>query len=395
VESKNDENKHWDLIIIGSGPSGLSMAVFGGRAGYNILLLEQGEKIGPFAGGETLRYDPILDRLFGVNFLDALSQFRTWDTRIFSPNSLKLYTHHEKPGVNAFEWEDLMQAFANQLKDLSVQLKFNCQVKNLMKNGEGIVIGVQCESSEEFFGTTIIDASGANSHILSTLTNQNHKIGYPIVKSIVTDYRDTFQGFSSFFLMQGALDKFPQFPPITIFVFPHKNGRAEVGMMVFDDCTDYPDYILTDAEILDVWHELKINYPIFSKLVAESNVEYEYVTRIGSKTLIHEPVVAPGYIIIGAAGGFLEASHAAGLLTGIREAEFWVEFLKTNQCNSWNIETQQKANNIFHSSKLYRFVAKSHKKIQILKTFLYGKLKTEENFHRIWPLFVMGKKMMG
>lgn len=390
-----NEPKSCDLIIIGAGPVGLSAAIFGAKSGLNVLLIEQGSRIGPKPGGETLRYNCILDKLFGDQFLDSISQFRTWDTRIFSPNTQKHYIHHEKPGVNAFEWEDLMNAFQLQLKNTSIKLKFDCRVKNVIINDVGVAIGVKSDSGNEFFATTIIDASGATSDILTDLTKHNHNIGYPIVKAIVTNYTDSFQGFSSFFLMKGSLKNHPTFPPITIFVFPHMNGRAEIGMMLFDDFRDDQIQELTDIDILEVWHDLMNNYPIFSDILAGSKVEFEFVTKIGSKNLIHNPVVVPGYIVVGAAGGFLEASHAAGLLTGMNEANLWIDYLDSKKFISWNADSQQKANLFFQSSLIYKFVAKSHKKIQNLKEFLYGKLKTDKNFHRIWPIFVMGKKIMG
>ena len=40
----------YDLIIIGSGPAGLSAAVYGKRAGLNLLIIE--EK--PMSGGQIL-----------------------------------------------------------------------------------------------------------------------------------------------------------------------------------------------------------------------------------------------------------------------------------------------------------------------------------------------------
>ena len=40
----------YDLIIIGSGPAGLSAAVYGKRAGLNLLVIEKN----PMSGGQVL-----------------------------------------------------------------------------------------------------------------------------------------------------------------------------------------------------------------------------------------------------------------------------------------------------------------------------------------------------
>ncbi|MBO5473921.1 MAG: FAD-dependent oxidoreductase [Lachnospiraceae bacterium] len=50
MNNSNDSNNTYDLIIIGSGPAGLSAAVYGMRAGLNLLVLEQN----PMSGGQVL-----------------------------------------------------------------------------------------------------------------------------------------------------------------------------------------------------------------------------------------------------------------------------------------------------------------------------------------------------
>jgi flavin-dependent dehydrogenase len=371
----------------------------------NVLLVEQGTTIGPTAGGETLRYHPILDKLFGERFLDKLHKFRTWDTRIFSPYTKKLYIHHEKPGVNAFEWKDLMHAYNDLLQQTHVKLKLNTTVIKLIQDESGVVKGIECNSGEKYYGTTIVDASGVVSNLLAQFTAHYPNIGYPIVKSLVTNYTDSFQGFSSFFLTQGMLEDFPDFPPLTIFVFPHMNGRAEIGMMIFDDfCPNRnsnrnqnpdPDHNLDNEEIMRVWHHLKANYPIFSEMLVGTELEVEFVTKIGSKQLVKEPMIVPGYLILGAAGGFLEATHAAGLLSGMRSADYWTQYLKNAQIGIWNKELMHTANQTFQKTSLYKEILSSHKKIQKSKWLMYGKLKTAKRFNWIWPIFVFGKKKMG
>ena len=64
----------YDLIIVGSGPAGLSAAVYGSRAGLNLLVLE--EK--PMSGGQVLNTYEVDNYLGmpGINGFDMGMQFR-------------------------------------------------------------------------------------------------------------------------------------------------------------------------------------------------------------------------------------------------------------------------------------------------------------------------------
>ena len=59
----------YDLIIIGSGPAGLSAAVYGKRAGLNLLIIE--EK--PMSGGQILNTYEVDNSLSLGDDLDSLS----------------------------------------------------------------------------------------------------------------------------------------------------------------------------------------------------------------------------------------------------------------------------------------------------------------------------------
>lgn len=68
------EEKIFDLIIIGSGPAGLSAAVYGKRAGLNLLVLEKQ----PMSGGQVLNTYEVDNYLGlpGINGFDMGMQFR-------------------------------------------------------------------------------------------------------------------------------------------------------------------------------------------------------------------------------------------------------------------------------------------------------------------------------
>lgn len=67
-------NEIYDLIIIGSGPAGLSAAIYGKRAGLNLLVLEKQ----PMSGGQVLNTYEVDNYLGlpGINGFDMGMQFR-------------------------------------------------------------------------------------------------------------------------------------------------------------------------------------------------------------------------------------------------------------------------------------------------------------------------------
>lgn len=73
VNKKDEDIAMYDLIIIGSGPAGLSAAVYGSRAGLNLLVIE--EK--PMSGGQILNTYEVDNYLGmpGVNGFDMGMQF--------------------------------------------------------------------------------------------------------------------------------------------------------------------------------------------------------------------------------------------------------------------------------------------------------------------------------
>ena len=64
----------YDLIIIGSGPAGLSAAVYGKRAGMDLLVVE----MAPMSGGQVLNTYEVDNYLGmpGINGFDMGMQFR-------------------------------------------------------------------------------------------------------------------------------------------------------------------------------------------------------------------------------------------------------------------------------------------------------------------------------
>lgn len=109
----------YDLIIIGSGPAGLSAAIYGIRAGLKLAVLEQN----PMSGGQ------ILDTYEVDNYLGL-------------------------PGMNGF---DMGQAFRAHADKLGVEF-VEAQVKEIVDNGDSKTVRTR---KEDYEARAVILASGA------------------------------------------------------------------------------------------------------------------------------------------------------------------------------------------------------------------------------------------
>lgn len=95
------ENKVYDLIIIGSGPAGLSAAVYGIRAGLDLLVIEKQ----PMSGGQVLNTYEVDNYLGlpGINGFDMGMQFRE---------------HADKMGVQFVEAEVTSVSDKGEIKEV-------------------------------------------------------------------------------------------------------------------------------------------------------------------------------------------------------------------------------------------------------------------------------------
>lgn len=109
----------YDLIIVGSGPAGLSAAIYGIRAGLKLLVLEQN----PMSGGQ------ILDTYEVDNYLGL-------------------------PGMNGF---DMGQAFRAHADKLGVEF-VEARVKEIIDNGDSKTVRTR---KEDYEARAVILASGA------------------------------------------------------------------------------------------------------------------------------------------------------------------------------------------------------------------------------------------
>lgn len=131
----------YDLVIIGSGPAGLSAAVYGKRAGFNILVMEKSS----MSGGQVLNTYEV-DNYLGMS------------------------------GMNGF---DMAMEFHRHAKDMEVSFK-NAQVTGIESTGNNSFVITTDEDvnerNETYETKAIIVATGA-SHALMNVPGEDRLTG--------------------------------------------------------------------------------------------------------------------------------------------------------------------------------------------------------------------------
>lgn len=131
----------YDLVIIGSGPAGLSAAIYGKRAGFEVLVLEKN----PMSGGQVLNTDAV-DNYLGL------------------------------PGMNGFE---MGMKFRQHADEAGVAFE-NADVSQILDHGEHkSIIVTQGKEEKRYDARAIIIATGA-SHALLHVPGEEKLAGHGV-----------------------------------------------------------------------------------------------------------------------------------------------------------------------------------------------------------------------
>ncbi len=159
----------WDVVVVGGGASGLLCAIYAGRRGRRVLVLEQGPKCGLkilVSGGGRCNFTNI--------WADPEQHFIS-DNEHFCKSALRRYTpwdfiamveehgiaYHEKKLGQQFcdhSAKDLLAMLLQEAQDAGVQISTRTQVNDVQPLSSG-GFKVVCEN-DEVVGTKVVLASG-------------------------------------------------------------------------------------------------------------------------------------------------------------------------------------------------------------------------------------------
>ena len=212
-----------NVVITGGGPAGMMAAITAARRGFKVTLVEKNEKLGKklFITGkgrcnitnagdsEALFNSIVTNRKF---MFSSFNGFSNYDTLGFF-DELGLHIKIER-GNRVFpesdHSSDVIGALNRELKRLSVDVRLNTEVKDIIVNGgkaTGVV--VKCSGKESTIqADNVIVATGGNSYQSTGSTGDGYrfarKLGHsvtPIVPALVPfnvaeDWESDLQGLS-------------------------------------------------------------------------------------------------------------------------------------------------------------------------------------------------------
>ncbi|MDU0811087.1 NAD(P)/FAD-dependent oxidoreductase [Bacillus siamensis] len=167
--------KHYDVIVIGGGPSGLMAAIAAGEEGADVLLIDKGNKLGrklAISGGgrcnvtNRLPVEEIIKHIPGNGrFLySAFSEFNNEDIIAFFENlgiQLKEEDHGRMFPVTD-KAQSVVDALLNRLKELNVTIRTNEKIKEV-RYENGRTAGITTNNDEHINARAVIIAVGGKS----------------------------------------------------------------------------------------------------------------------------------------------------------------------------------------------------------------------------------------
>lgn len=313
----------YDVVVMGGGPSGSTVAALVAQAGHEVLLLERDHKP-RFKIGESLMPGTFetLDRLGMVDRLRASAFPRKYSVQFIAPDgraSAPFYFDEYDPRPRSQTWQVLRSEFDSMLltnaAEKGARIERGVSVRSVLFEGSRAV-GVRAERDGQTFevaADVIVDATGQSAFLARSLALQNPD---PVLRKAAI-----------FTHVEGALRDSGRDEGATLVIhtrekkswfwfIPLANDRVSVGVV------GAVDYLLRDGrgrpqEVFD--QEVAACPGLLPRLqharqVMEIQVmrEFSYSTRRGS---------GDGWLTVGDAYGFLDPIYSTGVLLAFKSGE--------------------------------------------------------------------------
>ena len=411
-ETQIESIKDWyDLLIVGAGTAGLTAAIIAARQNLRVLVLEKGYQVGPLPRGESMAYFPLEDEILGKGFIEEIMTVGPSFRRYHSPMDKKQTLVDVHTPYRFFPWQPFIDRFEKQATEAGVTIITGVEVLAPITSYSGICIGLQYKNAQgeikETFGLSTIGADGHSSVIGKAFGVDYSTINCPIVKFLGDNAQLDINKTPNpqfFMLSPGQLEIAPRFPPAAAYYFPIGGNKIEAGLMLRMGQVSKMKNISrpSDEEIMKVWTYLKTQYPGFSSVFTDIEVEYESLTQMPNARMVEQFVLGKGgAILIGDSAGFVDANGSSGLYYGMKMAAEWVSILSVpiNHVQDLNCSFGHKIEKIwgnankvhyekkFRKTEVYKHIKTSYKLIGLSETLIFRWIKTAKGLNNIWGLF--------
>lgn len=319
------ETRNYDVIVIGGGPAGSTVASILAREGRSVVLFEK-EEFPRHHIGESLMTDTywtfqrmgILEKLRQSPFVRKYSvQFANSAGRESRPFYFFEAIHHE----SAVTWQVTRSAFDKLLLDHAEEqgaaVHQRTAVKQVLFEGDkatGVEVQMKDGSRQRFEASVVVDASGQSAMLSNKL---RWRVRDPKLKKAVlySYYKDAHREPN---LDGGAtmVLRTPKGSNGWFWYIPLENDITSVGVVAD------PEYLLKGRgqDLAKIFDEEIHKTEAVRKRVAEGT-RVDKIYSILDYSYRSKKNAGDGFVIIGDAYGFLDPIYSSGVLLALKMAE--------------------------------------------------------------------------
>lgn len=401
------EKDFYDFVIAGAGPAGLTAAISAARKGFQSIILEKGTIAGPRPRGEGFRENSFLRNLLGDDFFTN-ECFKMDGGLVFhSPGALKQARKPGKKPLCFFEWKTFISRLVGLAEDAGVEIIYNARVSNPVLK-DGVCVGVQYQDKDgktaRVNGNAVLACDGYQSTLGSYFNVSYDRLNCPMIKCLADNANVDIArtpDLQFYFVGNGDLPDFPDFPPCVAYGFPIGGRKMELGLMLrMGHAHSMKTVTVPDGKtVVQVWKYLKENYPGFSDYFKGADIKHEELTGMSNVAMVCDFVPAKGMVLIGDAAGFIDPFGSSGLYSGMAMADFWVSALvdKMGELAGsrpaiemvkalWSDENIESFKQGFEQTSVFRQIKGSYFLIGKFEWYIFKHLRTAARINRWWPV---------
>ncbi|MDR3437093.1 FAD-dependent oxidoreductase [Telmatospirillum sp.] len=383
--------EHFDVIVVGAGPSGNAATYTLAKAGLKVLQLERGEYPGSKNVQGAILYSDALERII-PDFRDSaplerhVIEQRLWmldDSSYVGMHYRSDDFNEERPGRYTILRAQFDKWFSQQVRDAGATLLCETTVTELVRDEGGRVIGVGTDrDGGKLLADVVILAEGVNGLVgrSSGLRNELEPASVALaVKEMhflpkeTIDTRFTLKGNEG--VVIEAMGTITEGMTGTAFIYTNQESvSVGIGCLV----SDLADKGCSPYELLEAFK----NHPSVKPLLAGSETK-EYAAHLipegGYKAM--PQLFGDGWIVVGDAGHFVNAVHREGsnlAMTTGRIAGETVAWLKEQAAPCSKVNLREYTRRLEES-----FVMKDMRKYKNMPSFLHRNLPLFDLYPRL------------
>ena len=312
---------HYDVVIIGAGPSGSVASAILNQKGYRVLVVER-QHFPRFSIGESLLAQTIVF-LEEAGLVDAVRQggFQFKDGAVFNYQERKAdFDFHAKSCEGPAETFQVQRAqfdklLIDEVEKKGVEVWYGTEVKDINFNDNQAVVSYQKDDGETGKVTArfCLDASGFG-RVLPRLLKLDRPSEFPTRQSFFTHIEDGITD-NSFNRDRILITIHPQCRDIWYWLIPFPNGISSIGVVgeskYFDACGIKENKLLLK-------HYLDAD-PYLKTILAQARFSNPVQTIHGYASSVSS-LYGKHFALLGNAGEFLDPVFSSGVTIAMKSS---------------------------------------------------------------------------